>query len=99
MDTRYRIQVDSQLGPREGELLLHTEQGRVEGTFRLLGFDNPVSGECVGQTYRLRHKLQTLTRELTCLTGFESRDDEIAGFLETEHTKMSLRGCRIPARG
>lgn len=95
MQMKYRIFLNSQLGVREGELVLNIEQGEITGTLLLLGFKNSVNGKCIGQTYYLQHKLHTLTRELCCSTVFEINEDKLFGIVETENIKMKLHGCAI----
>lgn len=43
---QYKMVLESQLGPREGTLRLEEDNGLLKGTITLLGYENPVSGEC-----------------------------------------------------
>ena len=57
----YRIVLESQLGPREGSLLLEERgNGVLVGSITLLGVENPVQGERKDKNFiRLSHHLQT----------------------------------------
>ena len=69
----YQIVLDGQLGQRAGTLSWTEENGDVNGTFSLLGFDNPVRGKRLGQRLELFHNLRTAVSVLSCRTQAELR--------------------------
>lgn len=92
---RYKIVLESQLGPREGLLQLEYCNGIFKGTITLLGYENPVSGEWAGEhSIRLYHYLYTKTSELSCISIFEMEGDKITGILQTGRNVMKWHGER-----
>lgn len=57
----YKIVLESQLGSREGTLQLEDQNGVLTGTITLLGYENSVSGEWIGDhLFRVSHQLRTI---------------------------------------
>lgn len=90
---RYKIVLESQLGPREGLLQLENQNGILKGTITLLGFENPVSGEWTGEhSIRLFHHLRTQISDLSCVSVFEIEGDTITGTLRNDRNVMKWNG-------
>lgn len=90
----YRIVLESQLGPRDGTLRLEEENaGAVTGSITLLGVENPVLGQWIGEhSLRLLHHLRTQVSDLECISVFELDDDSISGTLQNGKTTMLWHG-------
>lgn len=92
---RYSVILESQLGPRTGTLRLEDIDGALNGTLTLLGYENPVSGEWVGEhSLRLSHHLRTQVSELSCVSVFELEGDRITGTLINGQNIMKWHGER-----
>lgn len=90
---KYKIILESQLGPREGILKLESKNGILKGTITLLGYENPVSGEWTGEnSIRLSHYLHTQISELCCVSVFEIEDNIITGTLQIGQNLMRWHG-------
>ena len=92
MTQKYDVVLDAQLGRRSGILVLHESNGSIEGSFSLLGFDNPVSGRRIGQKLELKHKLRTALSTLDCETHAELRGSELFGVVLSQSSRMELHG-------
>lgn len=92
---QYKIQLESQLGSREGILKIEEQNHLLLGTITLLGFENPASGKWTGpNTFRLSHHLQTLFSSLPCESTFEIENDTITGILYHNQNRMKWHGIR-----
>lgn len=90
---KYRLILESQLGPREGILQLTEDKGKAEGTLTLLGYENPVSGEWLSEdTLRLSHSLHTQVSDLICVSLLRIDNDKIVGTLKNETNVMKWHG-------
>ena len=93
MRSHYLVTLESQLGPREGELTLSRQGDQVTGCLRLLGFDNPVQGQWLADgRLRLRHSLQTLTRVIPCESIMELGREYLTGYIGTDKAKLRCYG-------
>lgn len=79
MKLNYHIVLEGQLGRREGTLSLSEDTGSVTGTFRILGYENPVRGTIKGNTLELFHDLHTAVSVLSCRTTAELCGNELYG--------------------
>ena len=92
---QYKMVLESQLGPREGTLRLEEDNGLLKGTITLLGYENPVSGEWIGEhSIRLFHHLQTKITNLSCVSIFEIEGGTITGILQNDWNVMKWHGER-----
>lgn len=92
---KYKIVLESQLGPREGTLQLEDQNGILKGTITLLGYENLVSGEWTGEhSIRLSHHLHTQISDLSCVSVFEMDGDTITGALLNGRNVMKWHGER-----
>lgn len=90
---QYKIVLESQLGPREGTLRLENQNGLLKGTITLLGHENPVSGEWIGDhSIRLSHNLHTQISNLSCVSVLEVEGDTITGTLQNDRNVMKWHG-------
>lgn len=93
---RYKVILESQLGPREGLLQIEDEEGTPTGILTLLGYENPVFGEWTGEhSFRLSHHLHTQVSDLTCVSVFEVDGNRISGILQNERNVMKWHGEKI----
>lgn len=92
----YRLVLESQLGPREGDLRLEEENGMVRGTLILLGFENAVCGQRVGESrLRLTHHLHTQVSDLECVSVFELENGKLSGTLKNGQNTMLWHGEKV----
>lgn len=91
---KYRIVLESQLGPRDGLLRLKEEKaGTVTGSITLLGVENAALGQWIGEhSLRLSHHLRTQVSDLECVSVFELDGDRISGTLQNDKTTMRWHG-------
>ncbi len=92
METRYRMTLESQLGPRTGLLRLEDAGGRISGVLSLLGFDNTVSGRLDAHRMRLTHGLRTAVSVLNCESILDLDGSILTGTLRTEGYEMRWHG-------
>lgn len=91
---QYDIILDGQLGQRSGTLTWTEQDGCIDGSFFLLGYDNPIQGTRHGHTLELHHQLRTAVRTLDCETHLELCEDALSGVVTSNHSKMNFRGKR-----
>ena len=94
MAEQYDILLESPLGERGGTLRWTEQNGTVEGTLTLLGFENPVTGQREGQTLTLTHPLRTALSTLRCETRAELLGDALTGTVCFRRSQFRLRGKR-----
>lgn len=93
---RYRVVLESQLGPREGLLQIEDENGTPTGILMLLGYENPVSGEWTGDhSFRLFHHLHTQVSDLTCVSVFKLDGNRLSGVLQNGRNVMKWHGEKM----
>jgi len=93
MSERYRVVLEGQLGPRTGTLELDEQGGRITGTLSILGFDNPVSGERVGEgRLCLRHDLRTEWTRFPCESLLEVEEGRLSGAASGAGARMLWHG-------
>lgn len=93
---KYKVILESQLGPREGLLQIEDENGTPTGSLTLLGYENPVSGEWTGErSFRLFHHLHTQVSDLSCVSVFEIDGNRIFGSLQNDRNMMKWHGEKI----
>ncbi len=89
----YKIVLESQLGSREGTLQLEDQNGVLTGTITLLGYENSVSGEWIGDhLFRVSHQLHTIVSDLSCVSIFKMEEDIITGILQSDGNVMKWHG-------
>lgn len=95
----YRIVLESQLGPREGSLLLEERgNGVLVGSITLLGVENSVQGERKDKNFiRLSHHLRTQVSDLECISVFRLEGDRLSGTLQSSKCTMLWRGEKVTA--
>ena len=98
MMQRYKIVLDSPLGQRYGTLIWKDTADRITGTFSLIGFDNPISGQKDGEHFIFSHNLRTAVSVLKCHTVFEVCEDSLYGTVSSEHNTMKLSGKKVAER-
>lgn len=91
----YMVVLQSQLGPRAGELLLQEDQRAVSGSFSLLGHRNRFSGSLLeGGKYLISGTLRSPVDWEPYDAIFTIRDDHLTGGLITPHGCWDLTGVR-----
>lgn len=91
----YDIVLESPLGERAGRLCWTEQNGAVEGTLSLLGFDNPVTGRREGQTLELTHPLRTALSTLRCETRAELLEERLSGTVASRWSRFHLQGKKV----
>lgn len=95
---KYKIVLESQLGPREGTLQLEEKGGgTLTGSIILLGVENAVFGERIdNHSFRLSHHLRTQISDLKCISVFHLECSKLSGTLynalawrKSEHKERS----------
>ena len=96
MKKRYAITLDTPMGPRNGILTFRINGGAVDGTLRLLGFENPFHGSCSGGVLTFRHRLRTQVSELSCAATLHATDGGVEGETVAGNTSMPVTGSALP---
>lgn len=90
---QYKIVLESQLGPREGVLQLEDQNGVLTGTITLLGHEDPIFGEWIGDhSFQVFHHLRTRISDLSCVSVFKLEEDTITGTLQNGRNVMKWHG-------
>lgn len=91
----YMVVLQSQLGPRAGELLLQEDDRTVSGSFSLLGHRNRFSGSLLESgKYFISGTLRSPVDWEPYDAIFTIRDDRLIGGLITPHGCWDLTGVR-----
>ena len=93
----YAVILQSQLGPRSGEIFLQEERGVVSGHFALLGVRNGFSGSVLETgKYLISGSLRTRAIQEPYDAIFTVQDGRLSGGLITRHGCWDLTGVRSP---
>lgn len=94
----YTVVLQSQLGPRAGELLLQEEAGAVSGELCLLRRRNRFSGSVLQSgKYLISGALRSLVDKEPYDAIFTVRQGRLSGGLVTRHGCWDLTGIEAPA--
>lgn len=94
----YTVVLQSQLGPRAGELLLQEDRQTVSGEFCLLGRRNRFSGSVLQSgKYLISGALRSRTDQEPYDAIFTVRQGRLAGGLVTRHGCWDLTGFEVPS--
>ena len=93
----YAVMLQSQLGPRAGELVLQEETPAVSGTLSLLGYRSHFSGSVLKSgKYLISGSLRTPVDQEPYDAIFTVQDGRLSGGLITRHGCWDLTGIRSP---
>jgi len=91
----YAVMLQSQLGPRAGELMLQEDTRVVSGYLSLLGHRNRFSGSVLQSgKYLISGALRSPVDQESYDAIFTVRDDHLTGGLITRHGCWDLTGIR-----
>jgi len=91
----YAVMLQSQLGPRSGELLLQVDARVVSGTLSLLGHRNQFSGSVLQNgKYLISGALRSPVDKEAYDAIFTVRDGRLSGGLITRHGCWDLTGVQ-----
>lgn len=95
----YAVMLQSQLGPRSGELVLQEDASVVSGYISLLGYRNRFSGSVLqGGKYLISGDLRSPVDKESYDAVFTVRDGRLSGGLITRHGCWDLTGVQdVPA--
>lgn len=95
----YEVLLQSQLGPRAGELVLQEDLQVVSGYFSLLGHRNRFSGSVLQQgKYLISGDLRSPVDKTPYDAIFTIRDGRLSGGLISQHGCWDLTGIRTTPR-
>ena len=93
----YAVMLQSQLGPRAGELMLQEDTQAVSGYLSLLGYRSNFSGSVLRDgKYLISGSLRTPVDQEPYDALFTVRDGRLTGGLITSHGCWDLTGVRTP---
>lgn len=93
---RYNVILQSQLGPRAGELRLQEEAGAVSGEFCLLSRRNHFSGSVLAKgKYLISGDLRSRVDKEPYDAIFSVRQGRLTGGLVTSHGCWNLTGVEV----
>ena len=96
MREEYHVTLYSQMGPREGRLVLQCEGSAVMGSLELMGRRNPVHGvRSEDGRLRLSHAIRTAVSTLFCETALELHGERLTGVTTADACRMRWKGSRI----
>ncbi len=90
----YEVILEGQLGQRAGVLRWEETEGRIRGTFSLLGFENPVTGTRAGARLELTHCLRTAVSTLQCQTELAFEGEMLSGIVQFQRGRMQIHGTK-----
>lgn len=95
----YAVMLQSQLGPRAGELMLQEDAQVVSGYLSLLGYRNRFTGSVLQSgKYLISGNLRSRVDKTPYDALFTVRDGHLSGGLITRHGCWDLTGVRaVPA--
>ena len=94
----YAVMLQSQLGPRAGELMLQENARVVSGYLQLLGHQNRFSGSVLQEgKYLISGALRSPVDKEPYDALFTVRDGRLSGGLITRHGCWDLTGVRTAA--
>lgn len=94
----FMVVLQSQLGPRAGELVLQEDESTVTGSFSLLGHRNRFSGSVLQSgKYFISGTLRSPVDLEPYDAIFTVREDRLSGGLITPHGCWDLTGVRAAA--
>lgn len=94
----YKVMLQSQLGPRAGELTMQEKNGVVSGTFRLLGNQNGFTGQVLEEgKYLISGAFRTAVDQESYDAIFTLRGGRLIGGVVTEHGCWDLSGYQTNA--
>lgn len=94
----FMVVLQSQLGPRAGELVLQEDESAVTGSFSLLGHRNRFSGSVLQSgKYLISGTLRSPVDLEPYDAIFTVREGRLSGGLITPHGCWDLTGVRDPA--
>lgn len=92
----YTVMLQSQLGPRAGELMLQENMRVVSGYFNLLGYRNPFSGSILSNgKYLISGTLRSRVDKEPYDALFTVQDGHLFGGLITRHGCWDLTGIQM----
>lgn len=95
----YAVMLQSQLGPRAGELMLQEDTQAVSGYLSLLGRRTRFSGSVLpGGKYLISGDICSPVDQTPYDAIFTIRDGQLSGGLITSHGCWDLTGIRTPSR-
>ena len=96
MREEYHVTLYSQMGPREGRLVLQCEGSAVMGSLELMGRRNPVHGvRSEDGRLRLSHAIRTAVSTLFCETALELHGERLTGVTTADVCRMRWEGSRV----
>ena len=96
MTERYRVTIQSQMGPREGVLTLSYQGNYVTGSLDLVGYVNTIQGvRAADGTLHLFHPIQTAVSTIPCETVLNLRAGSLQGTSTSKSARMRWEGTLI----
>lgn len=96
MREEYHVTLYSQMGPREGRLVLQYEGSAVTGSLELMGRRNPVHGVRSEDGHLcLSNAIRTAVSTLFCETALELHGERLTGVITADVCRMRWEGSRI----
>ena len=96
MREEYHVTLYSQMGPREGRLVLQYEGSAVTGSLELMGRRNPVHGVRSEDGHLcLSHAIRTAVITLFCETALELHVERLTGITTSDVCRMRWEASRI----
>ena len=96
MTERYRVTIQSQMGPREGVLALSYQGSYITGSLDLVGYVNTVQGVLAEDgTLHLFHPIQTAVSTIPCETVLNLRAGNLRGTSTSKSARMRWEGTLI----
>ena len=96
MREEYQVTLQSQMGPREGQLTLQYKGSFVTGTLKLVGYVNAVRGlRSEDGTLHLFHSIQTAVSTFPCESVLQLQEGRLTGATIAKDCHMQWRGTRV----
>ena len=96
MTERYRVTIQSQMGPREGVLALSYQGSYITGSLDLVGYVNMVQGvQAEDGTIRLFHPIKTAVSTIPCETVLTPQAGNLRGISTCKAARMQWEGALL----
>ena len=95
VDGTYQVRMRTPLGVKYGELILHSNDGTLNGSLVVMGKKNIFEpGTTDGKNFNFKGKIQTSVGKTDYVCSGSVNGDELSGIAKTKKGDLALNGIR-----